>query len=190
MQKINKQITLAPFLFALLLVATGASAMTMKDDEMMKEDKKMMSTTSDAMMKEDKMIDDKKMEEMKMDDSMMKKEESTMVPSFDLSIGSSGEEVVTLQKFLVAQNLLMMPAGVQMGYFGPLTKAALMSYQSAHALPGTGYFGPLTRAAMAKGMMMKDDKMMKEDKMMSSTSDAMMKEDKMMDDKMMKKEVR
>ncbi|MEK7227337.1 MAG: peptidoglycan-binding domain-containing protein [Patescibacteria group bacterium] len=64
----------------------------------------------------------------------------------DLTIGSTGAQVVTLQSALVAQGHLVMPAGVAMGYFGSLTKAAVMKWQAANGVPATGYFGPLSRA--------------------------------------------
>ncbi len=64
----------------------------------------------------------------------------------DLTIGSTGAQVVTLQSALVAQGHLVMPAGVAMGYFGSLTKAAVMKWQAANGVINTGYFGPLSRA--------------------------------------------
>ena len=65
----------------------------------------------------------------------------------DLTVGSTGAEVTALQSFLVGKGFLTMPAGVAMGYFGPLTKAALAAYQaSAGISPAVGYFGPITRA--------------------------------------------
>src|SRR3989344_5453544 len=42
----------------------------------------------------------------------------------NLTIGSTGSQVVTLQSALVSQGHLVMPAGVAMGYFGSLPKAA------------------------------------------------------------------
>src|SRR3989338_8803567 len=38
--------------------------------------------------------------------------------NYDLTMGSSGNSVVTLQTALVGQDFLPMPAGVSMGYFG------------------------------------------------------------------------
>ncbi|MEK7148241.1 MAG: peptidoglycan-binding domain-containing protein, partial [Patescibacteria group bacterium] len=64
----------------------------------------------------------------------------------DLTIGSTGAQVSALQSALVAQGHLVMPAGVAMGYFGSLTKAAVMKWQAANGVPTTGYFGPLSRA--------------------------------------------
>ena len=64
----------------------------------------------------------------------------------DLTIGSTGSQVVALQQMLVAQGHLVMPSGVAMGYFGTLTKAAVAKWQAANGLPATGYFGPMSRA--------------------------------------------
>ena len=65
----------------------------------------------------------------------------------DLTIGSSGNSVVNLQSALVAQGYLTMPAGVAMGYFGSLTKAAVAKWQAANGVaPAVGYFGPISRA--------------------------------------------
>ena len=64
----------------------------------------------------------------------------------DLTIGSSGAQVSALQSALVSQGHLVMPAGVAMGYFGSLTKAAVMKWQAANGVPATGYFGPISRA--------------------------------------------
>ncbi|MEK7635140.1 MAG: peptidoglycan-binding domain-containing protein [Patescibacteria group bacterium] len=65
----------------------------------------------------------------------------------DLTVGSTGAEVSALQSFLVSKGFLTMPAGVAMGTFGPLTKSALVAYQtSAGITPAAGYFGPITRA--------------------------------------------
>jgi hypothetical protein len=67
----------------------------------------------------------------------------------DLTIGSTGADVVQLQQFLVARGLLVMPAGVSYGYFGGLTQSALGRYQASVGIsPTAGYFGPITRAHM------------------------------------------
>lgn len=65
----------------------------------------------------------------------------------DLTVGSTGSQVVALQNALVAGGYLTMPAGVAPGYFGALTKAAVMKWQAANGISATGYFGPLSRAA-------------------------------------------
>lgn len=68
----------------------------------------------------------------------------------DLTVGSTGADVTALQTFLASKGFLTMPAGVAMGYFGPLTKSALAAYQAANGIaPAAGYFGPKTRASVA-----------------------------------------
>ena len=68
-----------------------------------------------------------------------------------LSVGSSGSEVSALQSWLTSQGFLTIPAGVSMGYFGSLTKAAVVAYQTSVGLPSTGYVGPLTIAKLNAG---------------------------------------
>jgi hypothetical protein len=98
----------------------------------------------------------------------------------NLSLGSRGADVTTLQTFLESKGLLAIPAGVSKGYFGPLTKSALMAYQTLVDVPSTGYYGPITRGVMAKMMMAKEDTMMKKDDAMMKKDDTMMmKEDTM-----------
>jgi peptidoglycan LD-endopeptidase LytH len=71
----------------------------------------------------------------------------------DLEIGSSGKEVVWLQDFLInadsgprARSLAI--AGVT-GYFGTLTKNALIEYQLMVGInPASGYFGSITRSSI------------------------------------------
>ena len=46
----------------------------------------------------------------------------------NLTVGSRGAEVIALQQVLVSQGHLVMPAGVAMGYFGSLTKAAVAKW--------------------------------------------------------------
>ena len=68
----------------------------------------------------------------------------------DLTIGSTGSDVVALQDLLVASGDLVMPAGVSKGYFGALTKSALSKWQAKMGIsPTAGYFGPVTRAKVA-----------------------------------------
>jgi hypothetical protein len=65
----------------------------------------------------------------------------------DLTIGSTGADVVSLQSTLESKGFLVIPAGTAKGYFGQLTKSALAKYQaSAGIAPAAGYFGPITRA--------------------------------------------
>lgn len=65
---------------------------------------------------------------------------SSMVFSKDLTVGSSGDEVSALQN-----KLGVSPAS---GYFGSITKAAVMKFQSENGVPSTGFVGPLTRAKL------------------------------------------
>lgn len=62
----------------------------------------------------------------------------------DLSVGDNGDDVTALQSFLIDNGFLNVPNPT--GHFGPLTAAALASWQASENLPATGYFGPLSRA--------------------------------------------
>ncbi len=67
----------------------------------------------------------------------------------DLTVGSTGAEVVALQNWLSANGYLTMPAGVAMGNFGQLTKSAVAAFQARSGItPAAGYFGPATRAKL------------------------------------------
>jgi hypothetical protein len=68
-----------------------------------------------------------------------------------LKVGSTGADVTALQTWLVANGFLTMPAGVSTGYFGQLTKAAVVKYQASVGLPATGFVGPLTIAKLNGG---------------------------------------
>src|SRR5258708_6992364 len=62
----------------------------------------------------------------------------------DLTVGSKGAQVTSLQTFLISKGFLKVAAT---GYFGGLTKAALAAFQAANGIsPAAGYFGPKTRA--------------------------------------------
>ena len=85
----------------------------------------------------------------------------TAVPSFsfanNLTLGSTGNDVLQLQKFLnqtPATQVAAVPfagsAGKETSAFGPKTAAAVMVFQKANNIPATGIVGPLTRAAMNK----------------------------------------
>jgi len=66
----------------------------------------------------------------------------------DLTVGSTGDDVKSLQSMLISKGYLKIAAPT--GYFGALTKAALAAYQSAGGIsPAVGYFGPITRAFVA-----------------------------------------
>ena len=58
----------------------------------------------------------------------------------NLTVGSTGADVTALQTMLGVT-----PAT---GYFGAITKAAVMAYQTANGISATGYVGPLTLAKL------------------------------------------
>ena len=68
----------------------------------------------------------------------------------NLTLGSTGAEVSSLQQTLVTGGHLVMPAGVAYGYFGALTQAAVAKWQAANGVaPAVGYWGPISRAKYA-----------------------------------------
>jgi lysophospholipase L1-like esterase/peptidoglycan hydrolase-like protein with peptidoglycan-binding domain len=74
---------------------------------------------------------------------------STYPYSRDLTVGATGQDVSALQQYLVARGYLVMPAGVAYGYFGEVTRAAVVRWQIAMGVsPAAGYFGARSRAAM------------------------------------------
>lgn len=64
-----------------------------------------------------------------------------------VSMGSSGSNVSNLQSFL-ATNSSIYPQGLVTGYFGPLTRQAVMNFQTAYDISPVGNVGPLTLAAI------------------------------------------
>lgn len=76
-------------------------------------------------------------------------------PAFTLTHqqGSTGGEVMAIQKFLNANGFTVATVGAgspgnETSTFGPATKAAVMKFQAAKGItPVAGYWGPLTRAA-------------------------------------------
>jgi len=62
-----------------------------------------------------------------------------------LAIGSRGPEVTSLQEMLFAQGYFKVSAR---GYFGPLTKQAVMAFQKGNGLEPVGSVGPKTRAIL------------------------------------------
>jgi peptidoglycan hydrolase-like protein with peptidoglycan-binding domain len=66
----------------------------------------------------------------------------------DLTVGSTGLEVIELQGVLSELGYLNVPIHVPFGYFGQMTKVAVAQYQTSVGVNSTGYFGPLTRTAM------------------------------------------
>lgn len=67
----------------------------------------------------------------------------------DLSFGSRGNDVRTLQSFLVSQNYPGGGSWMVTGYFGAATQAALRIYQQMHGLAQTGTLDASTRAAIS-----------------------------------------
>lgn len=76
------------------------------------------------------------------------------VPTKNLEMGSTGEDVRLLQKYLNANGYAVAKTGPgspgnETAKFGAATKAALIKYQAANKIaPAKGYFGPTTRAKM------------------------------------------
>lgn len=66
----------------------------------------------------------------------------------NLTVGSTGADVVALQDWLASKGFLSIPAGTSKGYFGQLTKSSVASYQASVGLPSTGFVGALTRAKL------------------------------------------
>ena len=61
----------------------------------------------------------------------------------NLSLGTTGTDVSSLQQFLTDENLYTGPITAK---FGPLTFSALIKFQAEEGLTTTGFFGPSTRA--------------------------------------------
>jgi hypothetical protein len=67
----------------------------------------------------------------------------------NLTVGSTGADVTALQQVLVNGGYLSMPSGTAYGYFGSLTKAAVIKFQLAKGIsPAAGYVGPITRSSL------------------------------------------
>lgn len=74
---------------------------------------------------------------------------ATFIFSKNLTLGSQGFDVTELQKILVAEGFLKV---APTGYFGTMTKVAVIAYQKAHGIsPTSGFVGPLTRALLNNG---------------------------------------
>jgi peptidoglycan hydrolase-like protein with peptidoglycan-binding domain len=65
-----------------------------------------------------------------------------------LSFGSTGTDVKCLQT-LLAQDAQIYPEGLVTGYFGSLTKQAVIRFQAAHSIAQVGVVGPITRLALS-----------------------------------------
>ena len=72
-----------------------------------------------------------------------------------LTVGSRGEDVKCLQKYLNGAGYQISAsgagsAGMETTYFGPKTKSAVAKWQAANSVsPAVGYFGPVSRAKYA-----------------------------------------
>ncbi len=67
----------------------------------------------------------------------------------NMTVGSTGSDVVVLQGLLSELGYLNVPINVPLGYFGALTQKAVSTYQAAQGVtPTAGYFGPVTKLAM------------------------------------------
>lgn len=74
---------------------------------------------------------------------------STFKFNRNLTVGYSGVDVIELQSKLETLGYLKMPSGVAKGFFGQLTRKALIEYQVANNInPAVGYFGPITRQSL------------------------------------------
>jgi len=62
-----------------------------------------------------------------------------------MDVGSTGGEVSQLQQFL-ASNSLIYPQGIVSGYFGNLTRLAVIQFQVANDIAQVGTVGPITKA--------------------------------------------
>jgi sortase (surface protein transpeptidase) len=74
---------------------------------------------------------------------------ATLNPGFaftrNLALGIQGNDVSVLQQFLIEGGYLQISTST--GYFGPLTSAALGSWQASEGIsPSVGYFGPISRS--------------------------------------------
>ncbi len=72
---------------------------------------------------------------------------SSLTLTRNLQLGARGDDVKNLQLFLIEKGYLGASYGT--GYFGGLTKAAVIKFQKAKGLPSTGYVGLLTRAQLS-----------------------------------------
>ena len=65
-----------------------------------------------------------------------------------LSLGAKGDDVTALQTALEQKGFLVMPSDATKGYLGALTRTAIIKYQKSIGLPQVGTFGPLTKAKL------------------------------------------
>jgi len=65
----------------------------------------------------------------------------------ELQFGMTGNDVAELQTFLAADSTIY-PEGLITGYFGNLTRAAVMRYQARFGIAQVGRVGPITLASI------------------------------------------
>jgi hypothetical protein len=72
---------------------------------------------------------------------------ASIAPAFteQLSLGATSTQVTELQQLLTSEGDYIAPVT---GYFGSLTKAAVIKFQAAHKIPQLGIVGPDTRTAL------------------------------------------
>ena len=67
----------------------------------------------------------------------------------NMTMGSTGQDVVVLQGLMSELGYLSVPNGVPFGYYGSLTRDAVARYQSStNVSPAVGYYGPATKISM------------------------------------------
>ncbi|MBT7717722.1 hypothetical protein HN699_05135, partial [Candidatus Uhrbacteria bacterium] len=85
-------------------------------------------------------------------DEIQEGEDVEVVFDRDLTLGSKGEDVRELQKYLNKSGYILADSGPgsrgnETDYFGELTRQALIKFQKAVGIkPAAGYFGPITRS--------------------------------------------
>lgn len=73
----------------------------------------------------------------------------TLLGSPDLTVASTGQNVVQLQGLLSELGYLQVPQGIPFGYFGSMTKVALGRFQQSLGVsPSSGYYGTESRQAL------------------------------------------
>ncbi|HVY35740.1 MAG TPA: peptidoglycan-binding domain-containing protein [Candidatus Paceibacterota bacterium] len=71
--------------------------------------------------------------------------QSMQLSGTTLRVGSRSANVTALQQFLATEPYIY-PQGIVSGYFGPLTKNAVMQFQLQYGLSPDGVVGPVTRS--------------------------------------------
>lgn len=84
---------------------------------------------------------------------------STYFFTRELERGSTGDDVIELQKILISEGHL---TGEPTGFFGPLTEAAVMKYQAVRGLPQVGRVGPQTLAFLNQSAPMSREALLQE----------------------------